>query len=134
MSKQTAVEWLVDQYINGNYSPDVYNKALEMEKQQQCPKCDNCNRLRLENIKYQLEVLEAKLKKKKETLEKPLRNDNMLVEQKQTLENPLLYPNNIHVLQETARRLLKAAGIGIALEEIRRDIKYLQESLNLLKS
>ena len=34
MSKQTAVEWLVDQYAQGNYSWEVYEQAKEMEKQQ----------------------------------------------------------------------------------------------------
>ena len=32
--KQTAVEWLVEQYTQGNYSWEVYDKAKEMEKQQ----------------------------------------------------------------------------------------------------
>jgi hypothetical protein len=33
-NKQTAVEWLVEQYTQGNYSWEVYDKAKEMEKQQ----------------------------------------------------------------------------------------------------
>ncbi len=32
--KQTAVEWLVEQYTQGNYSWEVYDKAKEMEKRQ----------------------------------------------------------------------------------------------------
>jgi hypothetical protein len=32
--KQTAVEWLVDQYTQGNYSWEVYKQAREMEKEQ----------------------------------------------------------------------------------------------------
>ena len=32
--KQTAVEWLVDQYTQGNYSWEVYKQAKEMEKEQ----------------------------------------------------------------------------------------------------
>ena len=34
MSKQTAVEWLVEQYTQGNYSWEVYEQAKEMEKEQ----------------------------------------------------------------------------------------------------
>jgi len=34
MKKTTAVEWLVDQYIQGNYMIDVFYQAKEMEKQQ----------------------------------------------------------------------------------------------------
>ena len=30
----TAVEWLVDQYTQGNYSWEVYEQAKEMEKEQ----------------------------------------------------------------------------------------------------
>jgi hypothetical protein len=33
MEKQTAVEWLVDQYTQGNYSWEVYEQAKEMEKE-----------------------------------------------------------------------------------------------------
>ena len=32
--KQTAVEWLVEQYTQGNYSWEVYEHAKEMEKKQ----------------------------------------------------------------------------------------------------
>ena len=32
--KQTAVDWLVDQYINGNYEIEVYEQAKQMEKEQ----------------------------------------------------------------------------------------------------
>jgi hypothetical protein len=32
--KQTAVEWLVDQYTQGNYSWEVYKQAKEMEEEQ----------------------------------------------------------------------------------------------------
>jgi hypothetical protein len=32
--KQTAVEWLVDQYTQGNYSWEVYKQAKEMENEQ----------------------------------------------------------------------------------------------------
>jgi hypothetical protein len=34
MEKQTAVEWLVEQYTQGNYSWEVYEQAKEMEKEQ----------------------------------------------------------------------------------------------------
>ena len=34
MEQQTAVDWLVEQYTQGNYSWEVYDKAKEMEKQQ----------------------------------------------------------------------------------------------------
>jgi hypothetical protein len=30
--KETAVEWLVEQYTQGNYSWEVYKQAKEMEK------------------------------------------------------------------------------------------------------
>jgi hypothetical protein len=33
--KQTAVEWLVEQYAQGNYSWEVYEQAKEMDKEQQ---------------------------------------------------------------------------------------------------
>ena len=33
--KQTAVEWLVEQYIQGNYSWEVYEEAKKMDKEQQ---------------------------------------------------------------------------------------------------
>ena len=33
--KQTAVEWLVEQYTQGNYSWEVYEQAKEMDKEQQ---------------------------------------------------------------------------------------------------
>jgi hypothetical protein len=32
--KQTAVDWLVDKYINGNYEIEVYEQAKQMEKEQ----------------------------------------------------------------------------------------------------
>ena len=32
--KQTAVEWLVEQYTQGNYSWEVYEQAKEMEEKQ----------------------------------------------------------------------------------------------------
>jgi N-acetyl-anhydromuramyl-L-alanine amidase AmpD len=32
--KQTAVEWLVEQYANENYGIEVYKQAKEMEKEQ----------------------------------------------------------------------------------------------------
>jgi hypothetical protein len=34
LAQQTAVDWLVEQYTQGNYSWEVYDKAKEMEKQQ----------------------------------------------------------------------------------------------------
>jgi hypothetical protein len=34
MEKQTAVEWLVEQYTQGNYSWEVYEQAKEMENEQ----------------------------------------------------------------------------------------------------
>jgi hypothetical protein len=34
MKNQTAVEWLVDQYTEGNYSWEVYQHAKEKEKHQ----------------------------------------------------------------------------------------------------
>jgi|LauGreDrversion4_2_1035121.scaffolds.fasta_scaffold207071_2 hypothetical protein len=33
--KQTAVEWLVEQYTQGNYSWEVYEQAKEMDKELQ---------------------------------------------------------------------------------------------------
>jgi hypothetical protein len=33
-TRQTAVEWLVEQYANENYSVEVYEQAKEMEKEQ----------------------------------------------------------------------------------------------------
>jgi hypothetical protein len=33
-NKQTAVEWLVEQYTQGNYSWEVYEQAKQMEKEQ----------------------------------------------------------------------------------------------------
>jgi hypothetical protein len=32
-NKQTAVEWLVEQYANENYSIEVYEQAKAMEKE-----------------------------------------------------------------------------------------------------
>jgi hypothetical protein len=32
--KQTAVDWLVEQYTQGNYSWEAYEQAKEMEKEQ----------------------------------------------------------------------------------------------------
>ena len=32
--KQTSVEWLVEQYTQGNYSWEVYEQAKDMEKEQ----------------------------------------------------------------------------------------------------
>jgi hypothetical protein len=32
-NKQTAVEWLVEQYANENYSVEVYEQAKAMEKE-----------------------------------------------------------------------------------------------------
>lgn len=32
--KQTAVEWLLEQYTQGNYSWEVYEQAKQMEKEQ----------------------------------------------------------------------------------------------------
>jgi hypothetical protein len=32
--KQTAVDWLIEQYNNGEFVRDLKQKALEMEKQQ----------------------------------------------------------------------------------------------------
>jgi len=32
--KQTAVEWLVEQYAQGNYGWEAYTQAKEMEKEQ----------------------------------------------------------------------------------------------------
>lgn len=34
MAQQTAVEWLVEQYANENYSIEVYKQAKQMEKEQ----------------------------------------------------------------------------------------------------
>jgi hypothetical protein len=34
MTKQTAVEWLIDQYCKGNYLIEIVEQAKEMEKQQ----------------------------------------------------------------------------------------------------
>jgi hypothetical protein len=34
MSKQTAVEWVIEQYINKNRGLEVFNKAIQMEKEQ----------------------------------------------------------------------------------------------------
>jgi hypothetical protein len=34
MKKQTAVEWLVKQYTQGNYTWEAYQQAKEMEKEQ----------------------------------------------------------------------------------------------------
>ena len=34
MSKQTAVEWVIEQYINKNRGLEVFMKAIQMEKQQ----------------------------------------------------------------------------------------------------
>jgi len=33
-NKQTAVDWLVEQYANENYSIEVYEQAKEIEKEQ----------------------------------------------------------------------------------------------------
>lgn len=33
-TKQTAVEWLLDQYTQGNYDPEIGIKALAMEREQ----------------------------------------------------------------------------------------------------
>lgn len=33
-TKQTAVDWLVEQYANENYSIEVYEQAKEIEKEQ----------------------------------------------------------------------------------------------------
>jgi hypothetical protein len=33
--KQTAVDWLVEQYTQGDYSWEVYEQAKEMDKEQQ---------------------------------------------------------------------------------------------------
>jgi hypothetical protein len=34
MEKQTAVEWVIEQYINKNRGLEVFNKAIQMEKEQ----------------------------------------------------------------------------------------------------
>jgi hypothetical protein len=34
MSKQTAVEWVIEQYINKNRGLEVFIKAIQMEKEQ----------------------------------------------------------------------------------------------------
>ena len=34
-NKQTAVDWLVEQYANENYGIEVYEQAKAMEKEQQ---------------------------------------------------------------------------------------------------
>jgi hypothetical protein len=34
MSKQTAVEWVIEQYINKNRGLEVFMKAIQMEKEQ----------------------------------------------------------------------------------------------------
>ncbi len=34
MSKQTAVEWVIEQYINKNRGLEVFMKAIQMEKDQ----------------------------------------------------------------------------------------------------
>ena len=34
MSKQTAVEWVIEQYINKNRGFEVFMKAIQMEKEQ----------------------------------------------------------------------------------------------------
>jgi hypothetical protein len=34
MSKQTAVEWVIEQYINKNRGLEVFMKAKEMEREQ----------------------------------------------------------------------------------------------------
>ena len=34
MSKQTAVEWVIEQYINKNRGLEVFTKAIQMEKEQ----------------------------------------------------------------------------------------------------
>jgi hypothetical protein len=34
MKKKTAVDWLVEQYTQGNYSWEAYEQAKEMEKEQ----------------------------------------------------------------------------------------------------
>jgi hypothetical protein len=33
-NKQTAVDWLVEQYVNENYGVEVYELAKQMEKEQ----------------------------------------------------------------------------------------------------
>jgi len=34
MSKQTAVEWVIEQYINKNRGLEVFMKAIQMKKEQ----------------------------------------------------------------------------------------------------
>jgi hypothetical protein len=34
MSRQTAVEWVIEQYINKNRGLEVFMKAIQMEKEQ----------------------------------------------------------------------------------------------------
>jgi hypothetical protein len=34
MSKQTAVEWVIEKYINKNRGLEVFMKAIQMEKEQ----------------------------------------------------------------------------------------------------
>jgi hypothetical protein len=34
MNKQTAVEWVIEQYINKNRGLEVFMKAIQMEKEQ----------------------------------------------------------------------------------------------------
>jgi len=34
MKKQTAVEWVIEQYINKNRGLEVFMKAIQMEKEQ----------------------------------------------------------------------------------------------------
>lgn len=39
-NKQTAIEWLVEQYANENYSVEVYEQAKAMEKEQIKDACE----------------------------------------------------------------------------------------------
>jgi hypothetical protein len=42
MSKQTAVEWVIEQYINKNRGLEVFMKAIQMEKEQIMEAFDEC--------------------------------------------------------------------------------------------
>jgi hypothetical protein len=42
MSKQTAVEWVIEQYINKNRGLEVFMKAIKMEKEQIMEAFDEC--------------------------------------------------------------------------------------------
>jgi len=67
MKKQTAVEWLIEQYVNENYGNEVGEQAKKMEKQYLIDELEDVlyedNKIDFDDPNYRKDVIEYGLTK-----------------------------------------------------------------------